>query len=253
MTTSSEVPAAVVPAPPGPSLLGRALRIFYRPASAWEGLETRTGWWFPMILVLVVQVVLTAAGFRRILVPMMLDQWDEAVANGTMQPEQAQKISEFFQHNPAAIGITVGQQAVALPLITLLIALVVWFGVGFVLGSRFRYRLALEVVTWSSLVQLPATFLTYAIAWSTQTFKGIHFGLAALLPDVDPPTKLHAGLTVLLDAIGPFGLWYLVVAVLGCSALSGAPRKNVAWVLSALYLALAALFAAVAAFFTPGA
>ena len=45
---------------------------------------------------------------------------------------------------------------------------------------------------------------------------------------------------------------YLVVAVIGCSALSGAPRKNVAWVLSALYLALAAVFAVVAAVYTPG-
>lgn len=253
MSTSIEAQPPTVQAGSGLSLLGRSLRIFARPAAAWEGLEARASWWFPLALNLLLTVSLTAVTFRRALVPMMLDQWDEAVANGTMQPDQMQKMSEFFQHNPVAMVITVSQQAIAIPLITLLVALVVWFGVGFVLGSRFRYRLALEAVTWSGLVRVPETILTFAVAWSTQTFKGIHFGLAALLPEADPPTKLHAGLAVFLDAIGPFGIWYVVVAILGCSALSGAPRKNVAWVLSGLYLALTALFAVVAAIFTPGA
>ena len=140
-----------------------------------------------------------------------------------------------------------------MPIVMLLVALVGWFGIGFVLGTRFPYRLSLEVFTWAMLVRLPETILTFVIGWANETFKGIHFGLGALLPVEDVPTKFHTGLAVLLDAVGPFSLWYLFVTIVGCSALSGAPRKNVAWVLTALYLALTVVFAVVAAVFGPGA
>ena len=251
----SEQPEALTDAPrsPGLPVWKRAIRIFAQPADAWEGLERKVQFWIPLVLILLMNATFAAVTYHRVLVPMMLDQWDEAVANGQMQPEQVEKISDFFVNNPAAVALTVGQQAVILPLVMLLIAAVLWFGCGFVLGTKFRFRLALEVVCWASLVRIPETLITFAIAWFTETFKGIHLGLAALLPEPETPNKLHTGLAVFLDAIGPFGIWYLAVAILGASALSGAPRKNVAWVLIALYLALAGLFAAVAAAFTPGA
>lgn len=252
MSMSPQETAATVPTP-GPSLGERMVQVFVRPASAWSGLEERAQWWFPLLLVLVLQVATGLLTFHRVIVPMMMDQWDEAIANGQMQPEQVDKVSDFFQHNPMAMLVGIGPQVILLPLFMLIVALVVWFGVGFVLGAKFRYRLALEVTCWASLVRIPETILLTAIGWSTRTFKGIHFGLAALLPEADPPTRVHTGLTVLLDAVGPFGIWYLVVAVLGCSALSGAARKNVAWVLVALYLALAAISAVVAAVLTPAA
>jgi hypothetical protein len=150
-----------------------------------------------------------------------------------------------------------GQQAVAVPLVMLVVALVGWFGVGFVLGTRFSYRLSLEVFSWAMFIRLPETILTFAIGWANETFKGIHFGLGALVPMLfpgeDTPTKFHSGLAVLLDAVGPFNIWYLFVTIVGCSVLSGAPRKSVAWVMIALYLALTVVVALVAAVFGPGA
>jgi hypothetical protein len=135
----------------------------------------------------------------------------------------------------------------------LLVALVGWFGVGFVLGTKFPYRQSLEVFAWAMFVRVPETILTFVIAWTNETFQGIHFGLGALLPAEEAPTKLHAGLAVMLDSVGPFNIWYLFVTIVGCSVLSGAPRKNVAWVMVALYLALTAVFALVAGVFGPGA
>ncbi len=250
----SEQPEALVDAPrsPGLSPLTRAGRVFVRPVEAWQGLDHQVQFWIPLLFILIFNATLMVAAYHRVLVPMMLDQWDEAVVNGQMQPAQVEKISDFFANNPAAIAITVGQQAIILPIMLLLIAAVVWFGCGFVLGTKFRFRLALETVTWASLVRLPETLITFVIAWFSETFKGIHLGLAAFLPEPETPNKLHTGLAVFLDALGPFGVWYLAVAILGASALSGAPRRNVAWVLIALYLALAGLFAAVAAAFSPG-
>lgn len=253
MTSLPEAPAPGAEPEARLSPWQRAGRVFGRPAAAWQGLEHQVQWWMPLVLITVLQTVLSLATYRRVLVPMMLDQWDQAVANGSMQPEQASRMSDFFTHNPLAPVLVVGQQVIFLPVIVLFVALVLWFGCGFVLGTRFRYRQALEVVCWSSLVRVPETILTFVVGWFMQTFKGVHFGLAALLPEPETPNKLHSALAVLLDAIGPFSAWFVVVAVLGAAALSGAPRKNVAWVMVALYLALAVFFAAVAAMFTPGA
>ena len=74
-----------------------------------------------------------------------------------------------------------------------------------------------------------------------------------LVPEPETPNKLITGLTVFLDAFSPFAAWFLVVVILGTAALSGASRRNVAWVLVMLYLALGAFFAAVNALFIPGA
>ena len=238
---------------PSPSVWERTARVFVNPARAWDGLETRTRWWFPLLIVVLVQVALMMATYHRVLLPTMVEQWNQSVERGQMPPAQLDKIEDFFTNNPLAMLIVGGQQAVAVPLVMLVVALVGWFGVGFVLGTKFPYRLSLEVFSWATFIRLPETILTFAIGWANESFKGIHFGLGALLPVEDTPTKLHAGLAVLLDGVGPFNIWYLIVTIVGCSVLSGAPRKNVAWVMTALYVALTVVFAVVAAVFGPGA
>ena len=252
----------IEPRPPGtpaepalrsPSVWERTARVFVNPARAWDGLETRQRWWFPLLIFVILQVVLLLATYHRVLLPTMVEQWNQSVEKGQMQPAQLDKIEDFFANNPLGMAVVCAQQAVIVPIVLLLVALVGWFGVGFVLGTRFPYRLSLEVFTWGLLIRLPETILTFAIAWTNETLNGIHFGLGALLPVEETPTKLHAGLGVLLDAVGPFNIWYLFVVIVGCSVLSGAPRKNVAWVLTALYLALTVVFALVAASFGPGA
>ena len=112
--------------------------------------------------------------------------------------------------------------------------------------------MAFEIANWSSLVLLPSYLITWVLAWQRETLKGIHLGLGALIPQSDPPQRLQVGLTSLLDAIGPFNLWFLAVAILGAVALSGAPRKSVTGVMVGLYVALAVFMAAMAAVFTPG-
>ena len=161
-------------------------------------------------------------------------------------------MQKFFS-SPAGLALTVGQQVVALPIVTLVAALLVWFGCGFVLGTRLRYRHALEVAAWSSLVNLPAFAITTALAWSKETMRGIHVGFGILLPESDAPSKLSIALGTVLDGIGPLALWYLAVAILGAAALSGAKRASVAWVLGGLYLAMLVFMAAMAAMFTPAA
>jgi len=245
-----------VPEPAAPARLSpivRAGRIFARPTAAWDDLKERGQWIPPLLVSLVLWVGLQAASFHHVTVPMMLDAWSEQVANGRMEQATMDKMSDFFTQNPAAMWIVLGQQFVFWPILTFLVALVVWFGGGFVLGTRLRYRQALDVVCWSGIVTWPAIVLTFALAWQKQTFKGIHLGLGALIPQGDTPDKLRTGLTMFLDFFAPFEAWRIAVAVIGVAVLSGAPRRNVAWVLVALYLAFGAFLAAVNALFNPGA
>ena len=249
-----ETLAAAAPGAPATlSPVTRFVRIFSRPAAAWEGLEERGQWLFPLVLGLALWVGLQAAAYDRVTLPMMFDQWSEAVANGQMEAAQEANLIRFFTDSPSARWIVLGQQLIVWPILVLLQALVVWFGIGFVLGTRMRFRHAMEVICWSGLVKIPALILFFALAFSRETFMGVHLGLGVLVPEPETPSKLLTGLTTFLDFFGPFEAWWAAVAVLGASALSGAPRRSVAWVLVALYLALGAVLAAVSAFFSPGA
>ena len=247
------------PAPPPPALrlspLARAARMFTSPASAWGGLEGAGRWhrWgFPLTLTLVLEVVLSWATYHRALLPDMFQRWDQAVANGQMPPEQLENMTKFFTESWVAVATTLGSIVIVVPVVILLQGLMVWFGAGFVLGARFKFTQGLGVVAWAGLVHLPASLIRYGYGWVQQSFEGLHLGLGVLLPEPETPTKLHAGLTVFLDAISPFAAWYLAVVVLGTAVLSGAPRRNIAWVLVTLYLAFVAFSAAVAALFSPG-
>jgi hypothetical protein len=248
----SAQPVEPVPAPVRLSPIARAGRIFTRPATAWDDLVERGQWAAPLLVGLALWVGLQALAFRPITVPMMLDAWSDAVASGRMEQAQMDHMSSFFTDNPAALWIVLAQQAIVWPILTFLTALVVWFGGGFVLGTRLRYRQALDVVCWAGIVKWPSLVVLFALAWQKQTFKGVHLGLGALIPEGETPDRLRTGLTTFLDFVGPFEAWWVVVAVIGVAALTGAPRRNVAWVLVALYLAFAAFLAAVNALFNPG-
>ena len=252
MDTSVTPDAAVEVRPSEPSLgLGqRFVAIFTRPAHAWTGLREHPQWWFPLIVIALFGAGFAAALHHRALLPMMTTAWREQVANGNMPVETAQHMEEFFG-GPAGLMLSVGQQFLIMPLIQLLMALLVWFAVGFILGRPLSYRLALEVATWSGLVSIPGQVLTGLVAWSRETMKGVHIGFGLLLPDTETPSRLMVFLGAVLDALGPLSIWYVVVLVLGASALSGAPRKQVAWVLGGVYFTLVLIFGGLGAMFTP--
>ena len=244
-------PPASTDAGPSLSVFQRAVAIFTRPTAAWSGLTTRAQWWFPLLVMVVFSAGFAAALHQRAMLPMIMESWDQAIADGKMTTEQVDKM-ETFMSGPVGMAMTVGQQVIVLPIILLLSALFVWFGVAFVLGKKYRFRLAFENVAWASLVTIPGQFLAGALAWSRETMKGLHTGFGILVPESDPATKLQSALAFFLDAIGPLSVWYLAVLIIGAAALSGAPRKSVGWVIGGLYVAMMVCFAAVVAMMTRG-
>ncbi len=253
MTDPPPAPAMTpdpAPAPPGMSLLGRAVAVFVRPSQAWGGLEDRSQWWFPFLVMMVVSAAWSALLFPRAIVPMVLENLEAQVASGQVPAEQL-VATERIMTGPVGIAFGVGSQTVVQGVMVLITAALVLFVVSFVLGVRFRFRLALEVTSWAWLVHLPAYVATGALAWIKESMLGVHVGFGALLPEPETPSRMLYGLGNGLDALGPLSVWPVVVAILGASALSGAPRKSVAWVLGGLYLVLSILLAGLSAMNAP--
>src|SRR5262245_386694 len=253
-SATASTPAITAPAAPaGPSMspFARAVAIFTRPTAAWSGLESHVQWWFPLIIMVLFAATFSAVLHDRALMPMLSEQWEQAVADGKMTAQQVDKMEEFMG-GTAGKAIGIGQQVIVWPIIMLISALAVWFATGFVLGSKFKYRLALEVVAWSSLITLPGQILAGALMWKNETMRGIHTGFGILVPEGDPPGKLLTGIGLFLDAIGPLSIWYLAVVIIGAAALSGAKRKSVAWVIGGLYVVLMIFFSALGGMFSRG-
>lgn len=233
------------------SLGQRMVAIFTSPSNAWGGLRQRAQWWFPILVVLLVTAVSTLLVYDQAIVPMMVEQWETMVESGRMSPEGLEGAQRFMT-GPVGKVVTIVQQVIVLFLVQLLVAFLIWFGCGFVLGSKIGFRLALEVAAWSSLVTIPNGILTSFLGAARGSLQGVHTGFGILVAS-DEPSRLMTGLGVFLDALGPFSIWYVAVAVIGASTLSGAPRSRVAWVLGAIYLTLAILMAVGAAMTAPNA
>ena len=242
-----------VPAEPAPGVWQRTLLVFARPSRAWNGLREHAQWWFPMLLAALVTSLTMLAVYERSYLPMMTEGIERQVADGQMSQQQLDRTEAFFA-GPAGKAINVGFQFLGIILITLFSGLLFWLGGGFILGRPFGYRLALEAAAWSGLVTLPGFLLHNVLAYvQGLTVREVHIGFGILVPDPDAPSRLVTGLRIFLDGLGPLGIWYLVVGILGLSALSGASRKSSAWVMASLYVALQLFGAVIAAMTTRGA
>lgn len=233
------------------SPLQRAVRIFSDPAHAWSGLASRSQFLIPLFVALVIALGTTALLYGRSIVPMQMEQMERQVLDGQMPAEQYDKAIGFVD-SPMGLGITLVMVAIGTLLFYLVAAATASFGVSFVLGGKLRYRLGLEVVSWAGLVTIPGSVIFTAMAWFQETMD-VRLSPAVLLPAMADATKLQSGIISFLQWMNPFSLWFLAVMVIGASVLSGAPRKNVAWVLVGLYLAFAVVLSAVAMMMTPGA
>ena len=220
---------------PVPSLFGRVVAVFIRPGDAWNGLRERAQWWFPLLLGVVGYALIMGAVYQRVFLPLVSKQMEASVEAGRMPPESFDRMMAFMS-GPAGLAITITQQVVILILFQFILALLLWLAFAFVLGRKMTYRWSLEVAFWSWLVTLPAFAAAAAIAWVKEDWQSTHVGFGILLPQPDTPSKLITGLGVFLDGLGPFGIWYMVVMTLGAAALSGAPRKQSAWVVGTIYV-----------------
>jgi hypothetical protein len=235
------------------SLGARFVAMFSRPTQAWAGLERRGQWWFPLLITILVGVVGMALIYDRAMLPTQLEQFQRQVEEGRYPPAALERVEDQLT-SPVVRVMNVGALIIMVPLMALATALLPWVAAGFILGHRFRYRDAFVVTAWAGVIALPAQLLTYVLAWVNESMTDLHIGFGALLPVEDPPSKLMHGLGFFLDyGIGPLYIWYVAVLVLGTAALSGAPRRRLAFTVGGLWVVVLAVIAVLGAVFGPGA
>src|SRR5207249_11919558 len=59
---------SLVPGPPSLNVFQRTVAVFTRPAAAWVGLESRSRWWFPMLVTVLCGVALNLLLYDRAIV-----------------------------------------------------------------------------------------------------------------------------------------------------------------------------------------
>lgn len=250
-------PSANVPPPSptdaGPSLSvwGRAVAVFTRPSAAWGGLGRPAQWWFPLIIVTLANVGFSAALWERAILPMQIDAMEEQVSAGKMEPAALDR-AEAMMRSPAGMAFAALPWLILSPLFSIVAALLLMFGVGFLLGGKLPFKQAFELATWAGLVQVPGVLLTGVVAWAKQTMEGLHISLAALLPEPEKTDRVMGTVVGILDGLGPFALWWLAVVVIGASTVTGLARKRVAWSVGGIYLGLVVFFVVLGAMFRRG-
>ena len=105
--SSAEPTVPVLSPPVRLSPIARAVRVFARPATAWDDLVERGQWLPPLLASLVLWAGLQALCFDHVTVPMMQDAWNDAVSAGRMEQAQMDKMMAFFS-GPTARWIVVG-------------------------------------------------------------------------------------------------------------------------------------------------
>src|SRR5206468_9313348 len=97
---AADADPAAAPAP-SPSLPARAVAVFVRPTRAWDGLRERTQWWFPLLIFMLISIGSGILLYDRAILPAQEEQISRQVANGQMDPQQAER-AETMMSNPIA-------------------------------------------------------------------------------------------------------------------------------------------------------
>jgi hypothetical protein len=150
-------------------------------------------------------------------------------------PPDAVERAEGMMRGPIAVTIGVAGAGIASLVVGLVAAALLLLGVNFMLGGSLSFRQAWSINWWAGLVFLPGLLVSGVVGLATNRFP-VHLGLGILMPPEEAQSKLGFFVGSLLDGIGPFAVWWLAVGSLGASVMGGKPVKQVAMVLSGLYL-----------------
>ncbi len=229
-----EQPAPGSPVPPTLSSWQRIPAVFARPREALAGLVQRPTSLLPLAIFLATVLAQTLLIYQPYIVPMQLEQMEARADAGDIPAEHLDR-AEAMMRSPVAVAFGALTGMVVITVFNLLIAGLALLGVNFILGGGMTFRQAWSLTWWSSLISAVGVVVSTAVTLATGRFPA-HLGLGILAPAEDATSKLGFFLGTLLDGINPFALWWLAVAVIGASAISGKPARAIAWVYGGFYL-----------------
>ncbi len=236
------VAGASVPEKKGLSQMERVLNIFVAPGKTFTDILRSTSWWLPILLLLLVNVATAFSidkkvGFDRVTQMAMMQNPQAADQLAQLTPEQ--------QTARMSIATVITKDSVyaggfLLLAIAALAALLMWASFNFGLGAQTTYGQNLAVFLYAYLPHLFLALLEIVFLWlgvNTENFD-INFPVGTSLGYYfsDAPNWIRTALSF-LDL---FGLWSLVLMVLGMAIVSRRSKTQAAvivvgwWLLSLL-------------------
>ena len=154
---------------------------------------------------------------------------------GTMTDEQYDQLAGNLEN---LTYFTAGGTIVSIPLVTLIIAGVVWTACYVLLGARAPFRAMYAVVVHVGAVSLVQQLFVVPLNYARGVMSS-PTTLAAFLPILDPGSFLAR----LLGAIDLFVIWQLMVLAIGVAVLCGKPTGPIVTIFYTLYAVIAVVIA----------
>jgi hypothetical protein len=239
---SSQTPT---PGEAGPSLLQRVYGVFFSPKAAFAPRVPKIAWILPLVIIAAFQ---SAEGY--LLRPMNLERMEQKLLQTDMPPEARDRALEGLEgqreQGPESMAIGFAGAAIWIFLAGFLLpSLLYWVGANFICGGSGAYWSIVSVVGLSHLVFVVRSILTVPLKLAKNSLDV--FTSLALLPVAEAGSKLSNALNV----FDVFDLWYIFVASVGLSMVSGIRRGQALGVVILLW-AVWALIRVVLAFVATG-
>ena len=203
------------------------------------GLREHAQWWFPVLIVLVVAASTAGILHNRAIVPMVEDQWQDAVSNGQMPPEQEGQARGLLRQPRRArhLDRADGASFVAPDSVRRRRRGVVRSGL------RAGQEVRLPIVARGRVV---GRARHHSRAGADDRDRVVQArpcaGCMPVSASCSPTRTPRPGCTRFWASCwmrsGRLSIWYVAILIIGAATLSGAPKRSTAWVIGGLYLAL---------------
>ena len=246
--TDQVLPAEVQPL----SQVERVVDTFIAPTKTFTDILRSTSWWLPFVLAVIVSFASAFAidktvGFDRVA--------ELAVEQSPKQADQMAQLTpdaRARQMHARAVGTKYSTYAsgVFILLITAIFALLNWAGLNFGLGAQTTFGQNFAVAMYSSLPRLFIGLLNIVFLYAgvnTENFNlnnpvGTNIGYYL----TDSPHWVQAALSF----FDVFGLWTLVLSVIGCAIIARKSYQQAAYVVAGWFLFFLVVVTGVVAVFS---
>jgi hypothetical protein len=224
--SEQEFPVEVKPL----SQVERVVDTFVAPSKTFTDILRNTSWWVPFLLLLIVTVASTLTVDKKI----GFDRVAETSIQQSASSEErmSQLTAEQRDRQMHIIGISMKVVSYSFSILALLISLVIallnWASLNFGFGAKTTFGQNFAVVMYASLPRLFVGLLNIIFVYTgvnTENFNlnnpvGTNLGYYL----TDSPKWLQTAAT----SLDVFGLWTLVLSIIGLSIISGKSKGQAA-------------------------
>ncbi len=235
------------PVEPAPSPMAMVAGVYLDPVKTGHGLQQRTYWAVPLIIVLVVMALGQFITFDiqyQLQREIGMAQISAMQESGRLPAEQAEAQLERLSQPPTTINMimSVGGMLIGTPIVLLIYAALMLLVGNVILGGSARFKQFWAMVWYGSLIGALGQIIKSLVILAKGDAFGAQFGLGLFL---EPSVKSIP--FMISQFVDVFMIWEAVVVGVMLSILTNTTRgKGIAWAL-AVYILFGAAFGTLSA------